>query len=179
MLKLIFAGGRRRFLRNEDRDMANSSKFGDRIDNRNLIEEWQAKMKASGLKHKFLWNLTEFNEIRSDGGEKYDHIMGLLNYDNMDYETDRVEKEPRQEPSLVEMTTTAIEILSRNPKGFFLLVEGGKIDHAHHMSNAQRALNDYVVFDESVGAGLHLTRENETLIVVTADHSHVFTMGGS
>lgn len=97
----------------------------------------------------------------------------------MDFETDRVERIPIKEPSLVEMTKTAIEILSRNPNGFFLLVEGGKIDHGHHISNAQRALNDYVVFDEAIGETLHMTRENETLIVVTADHSHVFTFGGS
>lgn len=97
----------------------------------------------------------------------------------MDFETERVEKIPIQEPSLVEMTKKAISILGRNPNGFFLLVEGGKIDHGHHDSNAQRALNDYVVFDEAIGEALHTTHENETLIVVTADHSHVFTMGGN
>lgn len=156
--------------------MANPKKFGDRIDNRNLIDEWQAKMRSQGLKHKFVWNVSDFESIRAEAN--YDRILGLLNYDNMDYETDRVERVPRQEPSLVEMTVKAIELLERNPRGYFLLVEGGKIDHAHHASNAHRALNDYVVFDEAVGAGLHLTRENETLIVVTADHSHVFSMGG-
>jgi len=106
-------------------------------------------------------------------------LKGLFNFDNMEFETERVERTPIQEPSLIEMTKTAIEILSRNPRGFFLLVEGGKIDHGHHQSNAQRALNDFVVFDEAIGEALHVTRDNETLIVVTADHSHVFTMGGS
>lgn len=106
-------------------------------------------------------------------------FKGLLSHDHMAYETDRIEKVPVEEPSLVEMTEVAVQILSRNPKGFFLLVEGGKIDHGHHSGNAQRALNDYVVFDEAIGEALYLTHENETLIVVTADHSHVFTMGGS
>lgn len=172
---MIFGGGRRRFLGRGDNDMKNPLKFGDRIDGRNLINDWHAKMKANKRRHKFIWNISEFNTFAKDNN---DHVLGLLSYDNMDYETDRGMKMPREEPSLVEMTTTAIDILSRNPRGFFLLVEGGKIDHGHHSGNAQLALNDYVVFDEAIGAGLHLTRENETLIVVTADHSHVFTMGG-
>lgn len=102
----------------------------------------------------------------------------MLNYDHLNFETDRQQKLPVEEPSLVEMTEKAIKILSRNPNGYFLLVEGAKIDHAHHESNAQRALNDFVIFDEAVAEAVHLTDEEETLIVVTADHSHVFTIGG-
>ena len=91
----------------------------------------------------------------------------------MDYELDRVEKNPIEEPSLINMTNKAIELLSTNPNGFFLLVEGGKIDHGHHNSYAQYALTDFVVFDGAIDEALHKTSENETLIVVTADHSHV------
>lgn len=97
----------------------------------------------------------------------------------MEYETERAERVQAKEPSLLEMTEVALKILSNNPNGYFLLVEGGKIDHGHHSGNAQRALNDFVMFDEAIGEALYLTDENETLIVVTADHSHVFTMGGS
>lgn len=96
----------------------------------------------------------------------------------MQYEADRIEKNPVDEPSIIEMTQKAIELLSTNPNGYFLLVEGGKIDHAHHESNAHRALDDFVVFDEAIGMGDYLTDESDTLIVVTADHSHVFTIGG-
>ena len=76
------------------------------------------------------------------------------------------------------MTDKAIELLSVNPNGFFLLVEGGKIDHGHHNGNAQRALDEFVIFDEAIGRGLQKTDDSDTLIVTTADHSHVFTMGG-
>jgi alkaline phosphatase len=176
-VKLIFAGGRKKFMRKTDPDYANSTKFGDRIDNRNLIDDWHRNMQSKQLKHKFLWNISDFEQLKKSD-QHYDHILGLLAYNNMEYETERVEQNPPKEPSLVEMTEAAIRILSRNPRGFFLLVEGGKIDHGHHIGNAQRALNDYVVFDEAIGEALYLTRENDTLIVVTADHSHVFTMGG-
>jgi alkaline phosphatase len=76
------------------------------------------------------------------------------------------------------MTTKAIGILKRNRKGFFLLVEGGRIDHAHHGSNAARALEDTVAFDDAVKTALSMTNARDTLIIVTADHSHVLTING-
>ncbi|RNA41849.1 alkaline tissue-nonspecific isozyme [Brachionus plicatilis] len=173
-INLILAGGRKKFLSNNHKDYGSSFK-GDRIDGRNLIEEWQTKMEKQMLKHKFLWNISDFHDLKPN---QYMHILGLLNYDHMDYETDRINKIPVEEPSIIDMTAKAIEILSSNPRGFFLMVEGGKIDHGHHSSNAQLALNDFVVFDEAVGQALQLTSSDDTLITVTADHSHVFTMGG-
>jgi alkaline phosphatase len=51
-------------------------------------------------------------------------------------------------------------------------MKAGRIDMAHHFNNAQRALDDFVVFDEAIGKSVLRTKESETLIVVTADHSH-------
>lgn len=76
------------------------------------------------------------------------------------------------------MTQKAIELLSINKNGFFLLVEGGKIDHAHHASNARRSLDEFVKFDEAIGLAMQKTSEADTLLVVTADHSHEFNIGG-
>lgn len=70
---MIFAGGRRKFLRNTDEDYSNKKKFGDRVDNRNLIEEWTKNMQNKKLKHKFFWNISDFETIKS---ENYDHILG-------------------------------------------------------------------------------------------------------
>ena len=56
--------------------------------------------------------------------------------------------------------------------------KGAKIDHAHHDSKANLALNEFVTFDNSIGKALKMTSKNDTLIVVTADHSHTFTIGG-
>ncbi|MFP5303733.1 alkaline phosphatase, partial [Cobetia sp. SIMBA_158] len=57
-------------------------------------------------------------------------------------------------------------------------VEAGRIDHAHHAGNAYNALNDTIEFAKAVKAAMDSTNPEETLIVVTADHSHVFTIAG-
>ena len=59
-----------------------------------------------------------------------------------------------------------------------LLVEGGRIDHAHHAGNAARALEDTVAFNEAIKVALEKTKREDTLIVVTADHSHTLTING-
>ena len=89
----------------------------------------------------------------------------------MEFEVER--NVSQKEPSIVEMTKKAIEILSANPNGYFLLIEGGKIDQAHHASNARRALDEFVAFDEAVGLAKQLVSLDDTLVIVTADHSHV------
>jgi alkaline phosphatase len=76
------------------------------------------------------------------------------------------------------MTLAAIERLRRNPDGFVLLVEGGRIDHAHHFGNAYRALTDAIALSEAVAAAAAATSERDTLILVTADHSHTLTFAG-
>jgi alkaline phosphatase len=69
-------------------------------------------------------------------------------------------------------------MLARNRKGYFLMVEGGRIDHGHHIGNAYRALTDAVELSNAVKVALSKTNPRETLIIVTADHSHVFTIAG-
>ena len=60
----------------------------------------------------------------------------------------------------------------------FLFYLGGRIDHAHHYNNAYRALNDTVAMSDAVKKAVDMTSDQDTLILVTADHSHVFTMAG-
>jgi len=95
----------------------------------------------------------------------------------MQYEADRSE-DPAGEPSLAQMTSLAIEILRRNSNGYFLLVEGGRIDHGHHEGNAFQALHDGIAFADAVRVADEMTSHDDTLIIVTADHSHVFTIAG-
>ena len=95
----------------------------------------------------------------------------------MEYEADRA-KDKGGEPSLAEMTEAAIKRLQQDEDGFVLMVEGGRIDHAHHEGNAARALEDYVAFDAAIKKALELTSREDTLIVVTADHSHTFIISG-
>jgi alkaline phosphatase len=76
------------------------------------------------------------------------------------------------------MTKAAITRLSRNPNGYILMVEGGRVDHALHDSNAARALSDAAALDEAVAAAIAATDPRDTLIIVTADHSHTLTIQG-
>jgi len=87
------------------------------------------------------------------------------------------------QPSLSEMTTKAMDILSTNSKGYFLMVEGGRIDHALHSTNAKRALQDTVAFDDAIKAAIAKVRLTDptlanTMIVVTADHDHTLVLNG-
>lgn len=86
--------------------------------------------------------------------------------------------DPTLQPTLVEMTSKALEILKKNENGFVLLVEGGRIDTAHHDTRAQLALDETVEFHKTVDFVRQNTNEDDTLIVVTSDHSNVLTVGG-
>ena len=101
-------------------------------------------------------------------------VLGLFNRSHMSYQADRAETE---EPSLAEMTRFSMDRLSRDADGYVMMIEAGRIDHAHHGTNAYRALKDLQALDEAVAAAVAKADE-ETLILVTADHSHVFTMAG-
>jgi len=101
-------------------------------------------------------------------------IMGLFNPDHMSFEADRAQTE---EPSLAEMTAYAIDALSARKTGYVLMVEAGRVDHAHHATNAYRALRDMQALNEAVKVAKDKAGD-DTLIMVTADHSHVFTIAG-
>jgi len=101
-------------------------------------------------------------------------LLGLFNSSHMSYEADRAGS---QEPSLAAMTEFTIDRLSKSDAGYVMMVEAGRIDHAHHGTNAYRALKDLQALDEAVAAAVEKVGE-DTLILVTADHSHVFTMAG-
>ncbi|RTG83525.1 alkaline phosphatase [Schistosoma bovis] len=86
--------------------------------------------------------------------------------------------ENQDQPSLAEMTEAAIKVLSRNPKGFLLLVEGGRIDHGNHENRAQYALTETLELEKAVEKALSLVDQQETLLLVTADHSHAYGVVG-
>jgi alkaline phosphatase len=96
----------------------------------------------------------------------------------MQYEHDRTISGKANEPALSEMTTKAIDILAKNKKGYFFMVEAGRIDHAHHAGNAYRALSETVALSDALRATLAKVDLNNTLVIVTADHSHTFTISG-
>lgn len=169
-LEVALGGGRAKFLPRSTRDPEYPAKSGERRDGRDLSREWLARYPNSG----FVWNRAQFDAANP---AQVRHLLGLFEPSHMHYEHDRP-KDGAGEPSLTEMTAKALEILKQNRKGYFLMVEGGRIDHAHHAGNAYRALTDAVEFARAVNLAIERTDAHETLIIVTADHSHAFTIAG-
>lgn len=89
-----------------------------------------------------------------------------------------LESSTANNPTLEEMTRKAIEMLQKEANGYVLLVEGGRIDQAHHDGRAKLALEEAFQFDLAVAAALNMTDQADTLIIVTADHSHTMTING-
>ena len=106
-----------------------------------------------------------------------DYLLGLFSPGHMPYALER-DHGPNGTPSLQNMTSQAIKFLSRNKKGYVLMVEGGRIDHAHHKNYAQLALHETAEMDDAVAYAARNTDPADTLIIVTADHSHSFTING-
>lgn len=165
-LEVAMGGGRAKFLRTADPDPEDAGKTGGRRD-RNLVAEWTGR---GGV---FVFDRKGFDAIDPAATGP---VLGLFERSHMEYELDRA-ADTAGEPSLAEMTEKAIRILKRGPKGYFLHVEAGRIDHGHHDNNARRALTEAIELSRAVRRAVELAGD-DTLILVTADHSHVFTMGG-
>ncbi|XP_037263183.1 intestinal-type alkaline phosphatase-like [Falco rusticolus] len=149
---------------------------GTRKDGLNLIAEWLSAKQGA----RYVWDKKGLDAVEEDS---VSHLMGLFEPKDMKYELNR---NTSTDPSIVEMTEKAIRILRRNPNGFFLFVEddhvphaGGRIDHGHHSGRAKQALMEAVMLDRAVARAGELTSPSDTLTIVTADHSHVFTFGGN
>jgi len=167
-IDVALGGGRREFMPNTLTDV--EGKNGKRTDGRDLREEW----KAANPTGSYVETLAEFETVDTVNTSK---LFGLFNYSHMQYESDRGH-DIAGEPSLSRMTQKALDVLKQNDKGFFLMVEAGRIDHAHHAGNAYNALSDTIEFAAAVAMADEMTNDEDTLIIVTADHSHVFTIAG-
>lgn len=82
------------------------------------------------------------------------------------------------EPTLVEMTEAAINVLSKGDNGYYLFVEGGQIDMAHHVNIPHLSLDETVMLSKAVQRAVEMTSREDTLIVITSDHSHTMTLSG-
>lgn len=143
-----------------------------RPDGRELVAELQTQG------YTFVTDLTAMNAAPFSPGSR---LIGLFDFaedrGRMSYELDR---DPKREPSLAQMTAKALDVLSQHPKGYILVVEGGGIDRALHGNHARRALVDTIAFDDAVKIALEKADLNRTLIVVASDHDHTMTLiGGS
>lgn len=165
-LEVILGGGRRYFLPRRDGFKDEEGETGGRADGRDL----RVDLRAAG--YAYTWNRDGL--IALDLGH-VDRLVGLFDASHMAFEADRP-KDVGGDPSLREMAEAAIRVLDRNPMGFFLMVEGGRIDHALHNQNPVQAFEETIAFDDAIRGMASLIDPEETLILVTADHSHAVTM---
>lgn len=169
-LEVALGGGRLSFLPAAAADPEDEGETGERQDGRDLTEEWvNGRPNAA-----YVWNKAQFEAVDAN---EIGHLLGLFNGSHMQYEVERAE-DKGGEPSLSEMTGKAIEFLSGNERGYFLMVEGARIDHASHDGNAYRALYETIEFSNAVGVAMERTDADDTLIIVTADHGQALAMTG-
>ena len=160
---VLMGGGRNHFT---PRDAANPK---GRPDGRDLMAEFAgAGYYSAG---------TRAGMMSAQPGRKFVGIFSATSH--LDY---AYQRRPEQ-PTLAEMTGKAIDLLSKNPNGFFLMVEGGKIDHALHDTRAKHALEETVAFDDALALAVERMRAidpglRNTLIVLTADHDHTMQING-
>jgi alkaline phosphatase len=168
---VLMGGGRANFLPKTDKE-------GRRKDEENFIE----KFKAAGYRY-----ATTADELKAAAAEPGTApLLGLFHTGNMDGALDRlflkkgtVAKFPNQ-PDLVDQTQVALDILSKNPNGFFLMVESGLIDKYTHVLDWERAVYDTILLDNAVAAAKKFAAQrNDTLIIVVADHAHPVSIIGS
>lgn len=148
-----------------------------RNDSRNLIEEFQAEGFA------YAPDRAGLQQALAGSPEK---LLGLFRNGNMDVYVDR-EITPENgdpafpdQPTLMEMTDAALQVLARRDEGFFLMVEAASIDKMEHPLDGPRAVYDTIEFDQAVGIAKRFAEQNgDTLIVITADHNHSMSIVGT
>lgn len=146
-------GGRTKFMRAGVPDHEHAGLVGRRLDGRDLIAEWKARHPRGA----YAWNERQLQALDL---AHMPQLLGLFEPMHMNYEHERPH-------DLAGMTTSAIEVLKQNPKGIFLMVEGGLVDYALYAGNAYRALDETISLADAVNAALAHTDPANTLIVVT------------
>lgn len=171
--KVVLGCGTRDFLNETVRN--DEGQLGRRTDGRNLIDEWLEERNRNG-RAEYVWHKQQLDQVDI---QNTDFLLGLFESDHCMYRNDIIDRNLlRQEPLLTDMTRKAIEMLQKDDNGFFLLVEAGRIDHAHHANRGRQSLDETAEFARAIELARIMTNSEETLIVVTSDHSHVMTYNG-
>jgi alkaline phosphatase len=133
-----------------------------REDERNLIQE----MAAAGYTV-----VQTADELAAVDFTTTDHLLGLFADASMAYAIDRADDQDNTEPTLADMTSAALQVLSRDEDGFFLMVEDGRIDHAANYNDPRGTIDEVLAFDDAVRVALDYQAANpDVLVIVTADH---------
>ena len=167
---VIMGGGSARYL-------PKSVPGSKRKDNDNVIQDFK------DLGYTFVTNSKEMMAAPSDKP-----MLGLFHTGTMNVYIDReMLKNPKvlkgfdDQPNLMNMTKKSLDILSKNPNGFFAMIEGASIDKQLHVMDWQRAAYDTIEFDKSIEYAEKWAKEHgdNTLIIVLADHAHGISISGT
>ncbi|GBP74390.1 Alkaline phosphatase [Eumeta japonica] len=143
-------------------------------DGRDLIADYVEDKQKRGLRYSTVFNT---RELKNFNISDTDYLLGIFANGHLMLEHER-NQGPEGMPSISDMTEAAIKVLSKNKKGYFLMVEGGNIDMSHHRGKAKRAVSETAAMDEAVRTAIELTDSEDTLIVVTSDHTHTLSING-
>lgn len=163
----IAGGGIRHFIPSDmtGTDALNGSFKSKRKDERNVLDEF------STLGYDVYLGMDGAKNFRNNTFEDSDKVIAAFTYSHMPYEIDRINMYP-EVPSLAEITDKGIDVLSKDEDGFFMMVEGGRIDHASHANDAPATIHDVLAFDKAIEEAyeFYLAHPNDTLILVVGDH---------
>ncbi|CAH0726766.1 unnamed protein product, partial [Brenthis ino] len=175
-LHVIMGGGRQSLVPNTTGTSNDPlSSWGcSRLDGKDLIRDYRENKQSRNLKYSVVSNNRELQDF--DVNET-DYLLGIFANAHMRYESER-DRGPNGMPSISDMVEAAIKVLKKNSNGFFLMVEGGNIDMAHHRGRAKLAVDETAAMEEAVKVALAMTDEEDTLLIVTSDHSHTLTING-
>lgn len=166
----FFAGGGVRHfipksMKKPNADAVGATIKSKRKDERNLVDEFAEKG------YKTYMGMEGARQFKKDNFSRIDKVFAAFTYTHMPYEIERMNLYP-EVPSISEMTAAAIDVLSKDRGGFFLMVEGGRIDHAAHANDPTGVIHDTIAFDNAVKVAYDFLQkhQNDTLIVVVGDH---------
>ncbi|EDW09427.2 membrane-bound alkaline phosphatase [Drosophila mojavensis] len=163
---VMLGGGMGKFLPKSITDKFGNQ--GERSDGVNLLSKWQSLHPDGALAY-------NRNQLLSVNPKNTPRLIGLFNSGVMDFHK---LADPEKQPTLEEMTKKAIEVVSQNPNGYFLFIEGGLIDYGNHFNVPQMGLDEVHELSKAVETALGMTNPDETLIVVTSDHAHPLSISG-
>lgn len=162
-------GGLRHFLPQNyeanTKDYTGATIKSKRTDDTNLVEEFEA------LGYDTFIGMEGTDNFKNAEFEAGDQVFAAFTYTHMPYEIDRANHFTAL-PSLSDLTKKAIDLLSQDEDGFFLMVEGGRIDHAAHINDAAAMVQDTLAFDAAVKEAydFYMAHPQETLVLVVGDH---------
>ncbi|PRX31066.1 alkaline phosphatase [Orenia metallireducens] len=156
-VEYLAAGGYRYFV------PKNGDLKSKRKDDRDLVKEFKGKGYNTFISEA---DTSQFRRFVPQGKDK---VVALFTYSHMPYEVDR---DVNKVPSLAEMTEKGIDVLSQYENGFFMMIEGGRIDHAAHANDPVGMVHDTLAFDRAISKAykFYQAHPKETLIVVAGDH---------